>query len=66
MKPSSPLPLSEVLLLTEKQMAQQIQVSHRTLLDWRQRGRVPYLRCGNLVRYAAADVLARLKRDSTK
>ena len=55
--------------LTEKQVAQHLGVSVRTLQAQRQRGSgIPYLKIGRSVRYASADVeryLIQQRRSST-
>lgn len=44
---------------TEEQLAEALQVSVKTLQDWRYRGRGPaYIRVGGAVRYRASDVAA--------
>ena len=44
------------MLLTEKQICEELQIGRQTLRDWRKRG-MPYLKPDRIVRYNYDDVL---------
>ena len=49
-------------LLRERACAKHLDISHRTLEEWRKRGIVPYLRItSRSIRYRLADVLQSLR-----
>ena len=50
-------------LLDEKDLAEQLQVTTRTIRNYRQEGLIPFIRIGKrTLRYDLADVVAFLKR----
>ncbi|MBN9690714.1 MAG: helix-turn-helix domain-containing protein [Verrucomicrobia bacterium] len=51
-------------LITEPELAERLQISHRTAVTRRQNGELPYVLIGRLVRYNWNDVVAHLKRNS--
>lgn len=54
-------------LLTKYQLAEELQVSKRSVDYWTTQGLIPHVRVGrHLVRFDLADVLAHLKRTSPK
>ena len=53
---------SEERLLRERARAKHLDISHRTLEDWRKKGLGPYLRItSKSIRYRLADVLQALR-----
>jgi len=59
------------ILLTERQVAEILQISDRTLQSWRSRRRVrgahlPWINCGGSVRYRHGDVIAFLNANTVK
>jgi predicted site-specific integrase-resolvase len=53
---------SEERHLRERACAQHLDISHRTLEDWRKKGLVPYLRItSRSIRYRLGDVLQALR-----
>jgi predicted site-specific integrase-resolvase len=49
-------------LLRERALAKHLDISHRTLEEWRRRGKVPYLRItSRSIRYRLGDVLEALR-----
>lgn len=54
-------------LLTEEQLAAELQTSKRSIAYWRAQGLIPSVRVGrHLVRFDLGDVLSHLKRCSPK
>jgi excisionase family DNA binding protein len=47
-------------LLSKRGLAPKLQISTRTLDDWMQKGRIPFLKVGKTVRFRLADVLEKL------
>jgi len=46
----------------QKAVAEHLHISRRTLFDWMQRGKIPYMRIGNRPRFMLRDVDEALKR----
>ena len=67
---SLPLPpetKTNAALLTEEQLAAELQTSKRSIAYWRAQGLIPHIRVGrHLVRFDLDDVLVHLKRTSPK
>ena len=55
-------PSTESELLTEKQAATFLHVCPRGLINWRNRGIVPYLRLGRTIRYRRASLVALVEK----
>ena len=55
-------PSEQPLFLNKSQLAQAIPASKRTIDYWRQRGYIPYLKVGGIVRFDLAKVLEALAR----
>ena len=54
-------------ILTEKQVADRLNLHVQTLRNWRFQGRdLPYLKLGTAVRYDESDVIAWLERQKVK
>jgi excisionase family DNA binding protein len=54
-------------LVTKKQLAEQLQVSQRTVTNWIAQGRVPCVRIGHrTLRFDPSDVVNFLKRKSPR
>ena len=49
-------------VLTQKQVAELLQISRRTLFAWMKTGRLPYVKIGRCVRFLQGDVLRHLDR----
>jgi excisionase family DNA binding protein len=47
-------------LFTRTQLAERLNVSHRTVDNWRERGLIPYLRVGAVIRFDFRQVIAAL------
>ena len=43
-------------LMSEREVALYLKVSARTLVDWRQRGIIPYFRIGRSIRYSREQI----------
>ena len=43
-------------LMSEREVALYLRVSARTLVDWRQRGIIPYFRIGRSIRYSREQI----------
>jgi excisionase family DNA binding protein len=50
------------LLHTERQEAQRLNVSHRHMVNMRQRGWIPYIKLGRIIRYRPEAVDAALAK----
>ena len=48
-------------LLTRTQLAERLNISHRTVDDWRERGLIPYLKIGGVIRFDFGQVMAGLR-----
>ena len=48
-------------LLTRTQLAERLNISHRTVDDWRERGLIPYLKIGGVIRFDIEQVMAGLR-----
>jgi excisionase family DNA binding protein len=46
---------------TRTQLAERINISLRTVDDWRERGIIPYLKIGGVIRFDFAQVMAALR-----
>jgi excisionase family DNA binding protein len=46
---------------TRRSLAQKLDVSLRTVDDWRERGLIPYLKIGGLIRFNFGDVMSTLR-----
>jgi excisionase family DNA binding protein len=49
-------------LLTDTEVAKRFNVSLRTIIDWRNQGRLPYLRIGRSIRYRPESIAALLEK----
>jgi excisionase family DNA binding protein len=49
-------------LLTEKEAAEKLHASLRTIIDWRNRGLVPFLRIGRSIRYRPESLQAMVEK----
>jgi excisionase family DNA binding protein len=49
-------------LLTDKEVAEKLHASVRSVIDWRNQGRLPYLRIGRSIRYRPESVAAALEK----
>jgi len=47
-------------LLTKRTIAPKLEIKPRTLDEWMQQGRIPYLKVGKSVRFRWSDVIAKL------
>ena len=57
-KYTQPIPIDPDTLLTEHQTTRMLNVSSRTLQNWRLRGGGPlYVKCGRAIRYRRRDLL---------
>jgi len=50
------LGVSPCPLMSEREVALYLRVSARTLVDWRQRGIIPYFRIGRSIRYSREQI----------
>jgi len=48
--------VSPCTLMSEREVALYLRVSARTLVDWRQRGIIPYFRIGRSIRYSREQI----------
>jgi excisionase family DNA binding protein len=49
-------------LLTDSEVAKKFNVSLRTVIDWRNQGKLPYLRIGRSIRYRPESITALLEK----
>ena len=55
-KTEANLGVSPRTLMSEREVALYLRVSARTLVDWRQRGIIPYFRIGRTIRYSREQI----------
>jgi Helix-turn-helix domain len=61
MKENNGSPLGEQLL-TDSSVAEKFAVSVRTVIDWRNAGKLPFIRCGRSIRYRPESIAALLEK----
>jgi excisionase family DNA binding protein len=61
MKTSAASPIGSQLL-TDKSVAEKINVSMRTVIDWRNAGKIPFIRIGRSIRYRPESIRALLEK----
>jgi excisionase family DNA binding protein len=49
-------------LLTDKGVAEKLSVSTRTIIDWRNAGKIPFIRIGRSIRYRPESIAAVLEK----
>jgi len=49
-------------LLTDKKVAERFNVSVRTVIDWRNAGKIPFIRLGRSIRYRRESIDALLEK----
>src|SRR5262249_50105082 len=54
--------VDDAQLLTQEQLADKLQVTVASIINWRKRGRIPYVKIGSSPRYQFAAVIAALQK----
>lgn len=49
-------------LLNEKELAEKLKITHRSVITRRMSGDLPFIRVGRLIRYSWPDVVAHLRK----
>jgi excisionase family DNA binding protein len=49
-------------LLTDRKVAEKLSVSTRTVIDWRNSGKIPFIRIGRSIRYRPESIRALLEK----
>jgi excisionase family DNA binding protein len=49
-------------LLTDRKVAEKLSVSTRTVIDWRNAGKIPFIRIGRSIRYRPESIAALLEK----
>ncbi|MFT4073605.1 MAG: helix-turn-helix domain-containing protein [Dysgonamonadaceae bacterium] len=58
--------LNDEKFLTNKDVCQMLHISKRTLLDWRDTGKIPFIRIKGKILYRESEIMRLLECDSVK
>ena len=54
--PFCDIPLVAMLIYTDEELSQRLKISRRSLQDYRNQGRIPYIKLGGKILYRSSDI----------